>query len=76
MSTLLTWMELARRALEPVAHPAGPMKERIEETAEQIRKPDGSLVTKTTTTKTTTYPDGSQTLKTEEVPIPQAEPKQ
>ena len=67
---MLTWMELARRALEPVAHPAGPMKERIETTVEQIRKPDGSLVTKTATTKTTTYPDGSQTLETEEVPIP------
>lgn len=57
-----TYMELARRRYElgtapepprylpppPAARSASPMKERIEHTVEQIRKPDGSLVTKRT----------------------------
>ena len=81
---MLTYVELARRRSEigtaqespcypppPLAaHSASPMTEHIEQTVEQIRKPDGSLVTKTT--NTTTYPNGSMRVETEEVPIPQA----
>lgn len=76
ISLMLTYVELARRRGDvgtapalptPLGGSAGPVKEYVVETVEQISKPDGSMVTKTT--KTTTSPDGHVKVESTEIPL-------